>query len=176
MRRVGAWISRSEATACCPGGHGPVQGCERLARLLHTKIVEPDYDPLRRSDFFPPTKRPMSNECGSSDGCSVIRASGLSDEDVRKLAQAQAARREGREQKGALLAECAALRAIRLPNNDNQVVFVYDDPLGDEPRHAIIRCDDQLHRPDQDELRESIRAAFNEHVSESISLTDTSTD
>lgn len=166
MRLVGGWTSRQEADACCPGDHGAVDDAERLARLLHTRIIEPDYDPLRRSDFFPPRGRPASNECGNSDGCSVIRADCFSDQEIRELAKLQAERRENRSQKGALVANAGELRSIRLPNNDNQLVYVYDDPLVDQAMHAVIRGDDQLTRPDQDELREKIRDTFSGHISE----------
>lgn len=155
-----SWTGRDDRSQCCPSDLGAPKDREKLARLLHSKIVEPDFDPLRRSDFFPPKNGKFSNECGKSDGSSVVRTDGLSDDQIRQMAQAQAERRPGRTQQGALVATCRDLRKIRLDDAAHQQVFIYDDPLEDEPRHAVVRGDERLDRPDQDALREEIRETF----------------
>lgn len=159
------WTSRPDDEACCEGEHGPVQPVEDLARLLHTRIVEPDYDPLRRSELFPDPKKGFSNTCGNADGASVTRCSSLSDEEIRQRSRVQAARRPNREQRGALLGRAGELRAIEMPDCPNQqLVFIYDDPNASEPLHAVMRGKETLTRPDQDDLRERIRTALSRHV------------
>lgn len=160
------WSARPDDVPCCPGPDGAVAMQERLARLLHTRNIEPDFDPLRRSEFFPKTGKPFSNTCGYADGCSVVRCNGLTENDVRQRCQAQADKQPGRVQEGALVATAHDLRSIRLEDRpDEQVVFIYDDPTDSEPKHAIIRGKETLSRPDQDFLREQIRKAFSERIS-----------
>ena len=125
------------------------------------RIAEADHEPFKRSELFPPGKGGFSNECGDADGSSVVRCASLTDADIREKAAAQARKRPGREQRGALVANVDHLRSIKLPEKpDEQVVFVYDDPLVSEHLHAVIRGCEALGRPDQDDLRNRIRAQF----------------
>ena len=159
------WTSRPDTQACCPGPHGPVGAGEKLARLLHTRNIEPAFDPFRRSDFFPPHNRPVSNTCGCADGCSVVRCATLSDAAIWDRSARQAGKRAGREPQGAWVANVDDLRAIgRTDSPDGQVVRIYDDPTGEDPLHAIIRGRETLDRPDQDRLRERIRQRFSTRI------------
>lgn len=160
---LGGWVDRPESIQCCPNSPGPVKGSERIVRLLHTRIVEPDFDPLKRSEFFPP-KNGFSNICGDADGCSVIRASDLTDEEINQKSEVQASRREGRSAQGALVTVANDLRNIRMIEfEEEQLVFIYDDPLDNEIRHCVVRGSEKLNRPDQDKLRYLIRECFNKY-------------
>lgn len=158
------WAERPDGISCCGGDHGAVASDEVVARLLHSRIIEPDSDPVPRRELFPPPKG-FTNKCGDADGMSVTRRDTLSDDDLRARATVQAERKEGRTQQGALLATVAMIRAIRLDGEgDRQVAFVYDDPTEHEPLHAVVRGCDQLGRPDQDELRGRMRGLFDRQV------------
>ena len=129
---------------------------ETLARLLHSKIEDPAYEPFTRSQLTKGT----SNNCGDADGCSLLRRDDLSDDEIRIRADKLANARPGREGRGAYVALAADLRAIRAQClGERQVVFVYDDPRPDEPGHAVMRVADDVGL-DLDEVRERIRAAF----------------
>lgn len=163
-----SWTGRSEGEACCPGPNGPVRTEERLARLLHTRNLEPNYDPFARRELFPPKGGGYDNTCGDADGISVVRCSELSDENLRKRAQSQADIRPGRQQEGALLAEVQAVRSARAASFPNQqIAFVYDDAKQDDDLHAAVRGIETADRPEQDEIREAVRRAFAKRVDRS---------
>jgi hypothetical protein len=150
------WTSWPEGDARCPGDHGPVDSGEAVARLLHSKL-----DPFRRSEIFRKLSDSFSNECGKSDGMSIVRSNTLSDDDLRERSQKQAALKPQRTAEGALVAKVGALRDIEVDGRPGeQVVFIYDDPLPSEPLHAVLRGEEALDRPEQTFVRDKIRDAF----------------
>lgn len=155
------WSTRPDDVPCCAQPPGKVEVHERLARLLHTKNIEPDYQPFSRKELFPQKDKPFSNDCGTADGCSVVRSSTYTDNEIRQKCQVQADKRPGRVQQGALIASTQALRSIRFKEAPTeQVVFVYDDPNAQEPMHAVIRGKETTNRADQNYLLDEIRVAF----------------
>jgi hypothetical protein len=155
------WTSWPEGDARCPGDHGPVGSAEAVARLLHSKLLQSTGGPFRRSEIFRKPSGSFSNECGKSDGMSVVRSNTLSDDDLRERSQKQAALRPQRTAEGALVAKVAALREIEVDGRPGeQVVFIYDDPLPSEPLHAVLRGGEALDRPEQTFVRDKIRDAF----------------
>ncbi|QIK77752.1 hypothetical protein G7077_01315 [Sphingomonas piscis] len=135
---------------------------EIVARLLHSGIAEPDFDPFLRKDFFPPQDREMSNVCGEADGVSVVRRLDYTDQDLQQKAVELAG--ENRTGEGALLARAADLRNIRLSLVPIQAIYIYDDPTDEESGHAILRGIESLDRPEQEELRLSVRLRFDQRI------------
>lgn len=130
------WTSRRDSEPCCLGPDGnpgaAVGDGETVARLLHTKIIEPEGRPFRREELFPRKGQPHSSACGKADGVSVVRRDGLTDDEVRARAAQHARRTPGRTQQGAVQASAGRLRALQLPDSDGgQVVFLYDGPGAD---------------------------------------------
>ena len=163
------WTSRGEQEPCCPGPDGSLGAAvgdeETVARLLHTKITEPEGRPFRREELFPQKGRQHENECGNAGGASVLRSDNLSDQDLRARAARLAARVPGREQQGAVQAPVNRLRMLRLEGAPNsQVVFIYDDPDPADALHAVLRGKETLSRPLQSELRTLIDCAFDARV------------
>lgn len=154
------WTSWPEDEPRCPGEHGAVCFQEQIARLLHSGLGA-NPGPFRRSDLFAGADKKVSNECGNSHGLSVVRNATLDDSELRRRSQQQAAARPNRTALGALVAEVAALRKIKLPGRPaEQVVFVYDDPLPSDSLHAIVRGVLMPDRSDQDRIRHLIQDAF----------------
>ena len=147
--------------ARCPGPLGAVAAGEVVAKLLHTGNVDPKTKAFRQDDLFPPTD--FSNQCGQSTGSSVDRCGDLSDDQVLERSVQFAARRTKTPPPiacGARVADVDALRTISIPEHEGQLVFVYDDPLEDNERHAIIRGRAGLPRPDRSRLRDEIVDRF----------------
>lgn len=157
-----SWTGRSEAQPCCGVIPGEVKSQESLVRLLHTRIDEPEYEPISRRELMAP--KDFSNACGQSNGVSVTRSTHLSDDEVCQRAESLAALRAGREGRGGIVASVEAVRAVRLPGNDRQVCFVYDDPTADDEWHAVIRACETLPRVEVDEVRVRLRAAFSRRI------------
>ena len=158
-----SWSGRSEAEPCCAGPLGAVSSNEEVARITIRPIGPPGYRAFTRSQFFPPANGVFNNECGQSSGCSVDRSNGLSDDDLRALSAARAEQRnlkraeEGKPPsqapEGAMVALVGSLRAIRMEERPNdQAVLIYDDPVPENDRHAVIRG--------REDIPEEERAAF----------------
>jgi len=64
MTNPESWTGRDEKKACCENSPGPVGDAEDLARLLLSRIDEPDHEPFKRSELFPPKKGSFTNRCG----------------------------------------------------------------------------------------------------------------
>lgn len=163
------WKFRPEFLDGCPGGG---QGCvldhETVARLLHSMVVDPAHEPFSRSELFPPRKQEkISNKVGRLTGVSVVRSDTLTVDEVRERSLAQANRRPGRSAEGAYVADVDALRRLKIDgielNDDNQLFVVYDDPLLDEPLHAVIRASGEIPRTDQDAVRNELKKLFKRH-------------
>lgn len=162
---MGGWTEHRDTDPRCPKPDGTegeaVADRELVARLLHSGNFEPDNRRFPRDDLFPRRDRPVSDECGRSDGVSVIRRDSLTDGQVRARAQEQASRRPGRSQMGAVVASASSLRAIRMPEDDQQqAVFVYDDPSRGDALHAVVRGKETLNRAEQNELRNMVAERF----------------
>jgi hypothetical protein len=159
------WTLWREDEARCPGDHGPVRSSEALARLLHSNLLRPRGDPFRRSEIFRKLGETFSNECGKSDGMSVVRSDLLSDNELRERSQNQSALKPNRSAEGALVAQVDVLRRITVDGRPGeQVVFIFDDPLPSEPLHAVLRGSENLDRPEQSSIRDKIRDSFNRIV------------
>lgn len=158
-----SWTRRSEADACCGHALGPVRDEEAIARLLHTGIAEPDHEPFKRKELFP-QKSGFTNECGNADGCSVIRSDALTAEALRERSRAQAEQKPGRKPLGALLTSASKLRGLRRPTKLSQITYIYDDPLPDDDRHAVLRGCENIEKADQDEARVLIKSAFSHSI------------
>lgn len=171
MTDVLSWTKRDEAKACCEHSPGPVQNLEHVARLLHSGIAEPNYEPFRRSELYP-TKRGFTNDCGDSDGTSIVRCGALTHADLRDRATKQAARKDGRYPCGALIASVEVLRRLRRPGQISQIAYLYDDPLSDELFHAVVRGCQEIPKAAQDEARILIKRAFSEHVPQATPVTN----
>lgn len=159
------WTGRPDSEPCCGDQPGSVACEEDVARLIHSKIQEPDVLAFTRKQLAAENIKSPSNICGEADGCSVERTAGLTEDDLRARAEAQAAQREGRTGQGAWIANVAALRAITHPDAPaGETVRVYDDPKADNDRHAVIRVWAGLPRTDFNEVRRAIIAAFGRKV------------
>ena len=168
-----SWTDRADNEPCCPSSLGAVKPTETVARLTHSGMIrragvnDNTFDPFPRSEFFPPKRRIIDDECGNADGCSVIRSDHLSrpqinDRTLSLIAflEARRAADPKREAMVALITNVGELRSIRISTLNAQIVFIYDDPKTDDPLHAVIRCSSDLNRPEQDFIREKIRQAF----------------
>lgn len=158
------WTGRPDGEPCCGDEPGSVACEEDVARLIHSRIEDPDVLAFTRKDLTGQGIDRPSNICGAADGCSVDRATGLGDDELRRRAELQAAKREGRTARGAWIANVAALRAIRHPGAPEGAVRVYDDPMPDNDRHAVIRVSPDIPRTDFNEVRRAIIAAFGRRV------------
>ena len=161
-----SWTGRSEAVACCGDDPGPVGPAETIARLLHDRNSEPFQETFRREELQPRSKQNFSNVCGDADGFSTSRADGLPDDEIRRLAAEQAALKPGRVSKGAILAIAGDLRQIRQTGDaQGQVVYIYDDPKPNDPRHAVVRVGETVSRADFDDIRVKLKSEFKTSVS-----------
>lgn len=159
-----SWIERPDKIACCGDNPGSVACDEDVARLLHSKIDDPDVLAFSRKELTGEGLKNPSNVCGEADGLSVDRAGGLSDDELRHLSRLQAERRPGRSGRGAWVANVAVLRAISHPAAPTGAVRVYDDPMPDNDRHAVIRVADTISRTDFNEVRRAMMSAFAKRV------------
>lgn len=159
-----SWIERPDTVACCGDVPGAVACEEDVARFLHSKIDDPDILAFKRSELTGDGIKHPSNVCGESHGLSVDRAGGVSDDALRQLSNVQAERKPGREGRGAWVANVGALRAIAHPEAPDGVVRVYDDPMPDNDKHAVIRVADTLSRTDFNEVRRAMMTAFAKRV------------
>jgi len=138
---------------------------EWVARLLHSKIIDPDRAAFTRKELAAEGIEDPSNVCGDADGVSVDRMIDLNDNDVIQRSNDYAAQKEGRVAAGALLASVAALRAISHEEAEaGRAVFVYDDPRADNDRHAVIRLSDKIPRADFKRMQRRVIDAFTRRV------------
>jgi|GEM_PF-6371218 len=158
------WTVRPDDEPCCGEAPGLVRCEEDIARLIHSKIDDPDVLAFTRKDLTGHGIPNPSNVCGQADGCSVDRVVDLDDDALRARSQQQAAKREGRTAKGAWIANVAALRTIKHPAAPEGAVRVYDDPMPDNDRHAVLRVSAAIPRTDFNEMRRAIIAAFDRRV------------
>lgn len=157
-----AWVDRCDLLPCCGDSPGAVADREEIARLIHSSIAPPGHEPFSREQFYPPKKRAIDNDCGNADGCSVTRTEFKTDVEVAALSIRLAG--ETREAKGALLADVAAIRAIRTDGSDEFVFRVYDDP-NEDAGHAVIRAHPGLSRARFDDVRVRLHGAFSHILS-----------
>lgn len=171
-----SWTGRPEADACCDGSRGAVCSDERVARITVRPLAATGYTPFRRSDFFPPTDGQFSNQCGNADGFSVDRCDGLSEDDIRLRSATRAAsanlrrmevgKQPSQSQDGAIIAKVQRLRELRLDDLPaEQVVYVYDDPLAENDRHAVIRCSQSVPEEERATLLTRVERAFDTRIS-----------
>ncbi len=154
------WTHRADTEPCCPGEQGAVGATEKVARLLHSKMVPKEHNPLKRSEVFRDKNSTLNNVCGEASGSSVVRCGSLTDDALRERAAIQAARRDGRKPNGAWVAEVGSLRKIRLKNGpDEQIIFVYDDPTPNDALHAVIRGRD-MPQTQHAEIMDCLEEAF----------------
>lgn len=139
------WTGSPDEEQCCPSELGAVRSDETLARLTHIRTKEPlGYNPFSRRDLFTADQTP-NNECGHKDGCSVDRRDTLSDDLIRKRSEDFAARGNNRVGDGAYLLKVETLRHHRLETMpDQQIFFVYDDPMPENVEHAVIRATNEV--------------------------------
>lgn len=159
-----SWCGRTDRDACCDGPHGPVDGHENVARLLHEAIIDPDRAAFTRRDLAAHKIAEPSNVCGDADGCSVDRMIQLNEDDVAARSKAYAAEKPGRVAAGAVIASVADLRGIRHPSIQGQAVFVYDDPRAANDLHAVVRLSDEVPRSDFKLMQRKVIDAFRRKV------------
>lgn len=160
-----SWTGRPDCEPCCPGPLGATADGETVARYVNSNTVEPDKAAFQRAELTGENYDPISNDCGSSHGCSVDRIDGLNEEAIKSRSELQAVGRGNRVAEGARLAIVEDLRAIRHHDYpDDQVVYIYDDPKPDNDRHAVVRVSDKLHRGELKELQRDLVAAFSKRV------------
>ncbi|RVC43443.1 hypothetical protein EN781_18145 [Mesorhizobium sp. M4A.F.Ca.ET.090.04.2.1] len=157
-----SWTDRPENVSQCGGELGPVADDEFVARLLHERNLEPNFDPFPRSEIF--GLKGQSNTCGDADGVSLVRCNLLTDDELVARSIALANLRPPRAAAGAHVGAVAAARAIRLEGIPSQAVFIYDDPKQDDKFHAVMRGIEGLSRPVQSDLRREIMRVFNRRV------------
>ncbi len=139
------WTGSPDDEQCCPSALGAVGSDETLARMTLARTKEPfGHNWLRRQDLFP-SDEPPNNECGKKEGCSVDRRDTLSDDVILKRSDDHAAKRDNRIGDGAYLVRVETLRHHRLETVPNQqVLFVYDDPMPENAEHAVIRATNEV--------------------------------
>ena len=161
------WTSRSDAEPCCGELPGAVRDGEEIARLLHINNAPPEHEPFKRKDFYPKSgEEAFEDACGIADGCSVTRMSGKTDHDVCSAAAQLAG--EKREPRGAFIAIAGDLREIRVPDSDDQAIFIYDDPNEDRG-HAVMRASEAISKGQFDEVRVKIHGAFRTRIAQDAS-------
>ncbi len=145
------WTERDESQVTCDGPLGAVGNSETVSRLLVNMTPPTGWRPFSRKQFSIPENHEFSNVCGVSTGCSVDRSTHLSHEQLQArsnsfadaaqaLAELQKPQKIKRTGGGAITACVGNLREIKMPSNDDQqAVYVYADPLRDNPEHAVIR-------------------------------------
>ncbi|MFN3816239.1 hypothetical protein [Brevundimonas sp.] len=156
-----SWSDRRDDEQCCAGPLGGVGSEESVARLLHSKIAVPEQAAFTRKELT--GEGSVSNECGKQSGCSVDRASGLSQEDILVRAKALAEAKTGRKSEGAFLASAKDLRRIaheEIP----QAVLIYDDAKSDNDRHAVLRVHSSVPKTDFGLIRNAIMKAFSRRI------------
>jgi hypothetical protein len=158
------WTGSSDEEQCCPSTLGAVGSGETLARLTLIRTKEPfGYTWLKRQDLFPADETP-SNECGTKDGCSVDRRDTLPDEIILKRSEDFAANGKNRKGDGAYLAAVKTLRNHRLETMpDQQVLFVYDDPMPENEEHAVIRAAAEVADEERGILIEDLKDYFSKN-------------
>ena len=158
------WTGSSDEEQCCPSALGAVRSDEMVARLTITRTKEPfGYTPFRRADLFPGAQ-PVSNECGNKHGCSVDRRDTLSDEIVFKRSADFAAVGKNRIGDGAYLITAEKLRQHRLLTMPNQqVFFVYDDPMPENQEHAVIRAATEVPDEERGIVIDDMKDLFSKH-------------
>lgn len=158
------WTSRDDTTACCGDEPGAVLDGEEIARLIHSTTVPPEFEPFKRQDFYPRNRdKSFDNSCGVADGTSITRLAGKDDAAVCGQAAVLA---RGREPKGALVAIAGDVREIKVPDTDNQAIFIYDDPNGEDRGHAVMRASEAISKGRFDEVRLKLHGAFRTRISQ----------
>jgi hypothetical protein len=159
-----SWTDRPDDCACCGDEPGAVKSNERVARLLHSKIIDPATAAFSRKELTQP-EGACSDVCGEADGGSIDRCDSVTDDELRERACALADIRPGRKGQGALVANVADLRAIRheaAPNG--RAVYVYDDPMLENRHHAVMRVSSSVPRSDFIDIQTAIVKAFSRKV------------
>lgn len=155
------WSARPDNQSCCNGPHGAVADEEDVARLIHSKISNPDRAAFTRKELAADGIEVPSNVCGDADGCSVDRVIDLSDADLVARSEAYAALKEGRVAEGAMVASVGELRKIEHELADERrAVLIYDDPRADNDRHAVLRLCDKIPRSDFKLMQRAVIDAF----------------
>jgi hypothetical protein len=140
-----------------------VDDFECVARLLHSRINEPEKLRFNRKELFPNGN--FNNTCGLSDGCSLVRSTMLSEDHLRKRSEEFANLKPGRSAEGAVTTSVGTLRRIRLDGQpDKQQLKIYDDPTDDDPLHCVLRGNEQLDRSDQSAIITALIQVFSEHI------------
>ena len=116
------WTSRPDSEPCCGPDPGPVADSEEVVRLLHSRIETPAKSAFTRGELHPPEDETVDNSCGNAHGVSVLRRKDLSDAEVQKLSEAQAAMKTGRQPAGG---RTASVRALRSSMNGNVLCFLH---------------------------------------------------
>lgn len=171
------WSDRPDDAGVCRGVLGAVANSETVARLFVAQVPYQGYQWFVRRDLLPsPNGLPESNVCGESDGLSVDRATGLSDEDLVARSTAHAERQNASRRErgkpanqlagGARIASVATLRAVRRQGGmGEQVIFVYDDPKSDNAEHAVVRMLETVPEEEVAGLADDVKACFERMVS-----------
>ena len=143
------WTGSPDEEQCCPSGLGAVGSDEILARRTIKRTAAPlAYAWFKREDFIPKSQG-FSNGCGTKDGLSVDRRDTLSDEQIFERSNQFANIGKNRVGDGAYLIKVETVRKARKYNAPNQqVLFVYDDPMIDNQEHAVIRIAEDV--PDEE--------------------------
>ena len=158
-----SWSDRPDSEPCCAGPLGHVSSDEAVARLLHSKIAVPGQAAFTRRELTGEGDPEISNDCGHQSGCSVDRADGLEEDELRSRAVQQASLKPGRVAEGALIASAHELRSI-IHEAAGQAILVYDDARADNERHAVIRVSSAIPRTDFGLIRSMIMKAFSTRI------------
>lgn len=134
------WTGSSDEEQCCPSALGAVGSGETLARRTLKRTAEPlNYAWFKLEDFIP-KKDSFSNDCGTKDGLSVDRRDTLTNEQICERSDQFANVGKNRIGDGAYLIKVETVRKARKYDAPNQqVLFVYDDPMLGNQEHAVIR-------------------------------------
>jgi hypothetical protein len=143
------WTGSSDEEQCCPSALGAVGSGETLARRTLKRTSAPlTYAWFKREDFIPKNDG-FSNDCGTKDGLSVDRRDTLTDEQIYQRSNEFARIGKNRVGDGAYLIKVETVRNVRKYNTPNQqVLFVYDDPMIENLEHAVIRIAEDV--PDEE--------------------------
>ena len=157
------WVDRDDRIAGdCPAG--PVHDGEPLARLLNAESYRDGQiqDVAFQTKYLLRPKEPINNRPGERHGESLHRSSGLNDEDLRAVSNSL----RPTSARGAAVALAADIRDLSVPGVPSvQLFYIYEDPLPDEPRHAVIRYTDNPACKSASKLaRKSLIALFQKRI------------
>lgn len=165
-KRTG-WVDHPEAEKSCAPAPAAVDDAEPIARLLHSRNSDRPKERLKRGELFAPKGHQPKNACYDavgSEGASLLRCGGVTDDQIRTRSEAYAEQKAGRDPRGAITGTAAAVKAVRSKvTPDRQVAFVYDDPTSGDEAHCVIRCVTEG-RAVQDFVRSEVLAALGRYV------------